>query len=55
MRIPGLRTRRALIGLILIGIILMATTASHGCTVSGSSPENDSTATVSAVNPNPPA
>lgn len=33
---PKLPKRRALIGLILIGLLLMATTASHGCTVSGS-------------------
>ena len=49
MRIPGLGPRRALIGLILIGMILMFTTASHGCTVSGSSPENDGSATVSGA------
>ncbi len=47
MRIPKLRARRALIGLILIGVILMATTASHGCTVSGSSPDNGGNAAVS--------
>ena len=41
MRIPRLRARRALLGLILISAILLATTASHGCTVSGSSPDHD--------------
>ena len=41
MRIPRLRARRVLLGLILISAILLATTASHGCTVSGSSPADD--------------
>ena len=41
MRIPRLRARRAMIGFLLIIVILLATTASHGCTVSGSSPADD--------------
>jgi hypothetical protein len=36
MRFPRLRAQRAFVLLFLIGIVLMATTASHGCTVSGS-------------------
>ena len=36
MRFLRLRAQRAFIVLLLIGIIVMATTASHGCTVSGS-------------------
>jgi|GEM_PF-1336962 len=36
MRFPRIRAQRAFVVLFLIAIIVMATTASHGCTVSGS-------------------
>ena len=44
MRKPRNRASRVVIALLLIGIVLMATVASHGCDVRGSSPESGSAA-----------
>ena len=41
MRIPGRGAGRAIVGLVVVGLIFLSTVASHGCTVSGSSLADD--------------